>query len=92
MIMDETSASALSNDASAPWRREPEMRWKRREMKRGMEKKKEEVKEMDSTKMKLERHSAERTWNIKGQGKTGTSGHPRLCQLKLAVYKAVKTS
>lgn len=36
MIMDETSAGALSNDASAPRRREPEMRWRTREMQGGM--------------------------------------------------------
>lgn len=56
--MDETSASALSNDASAPWRREPEMRWKRREMTIGMKRKKEGVKEKGQAEMKLERLSS----------------------------------
>lgn len=55
MIMAETSATALSNDASLPRRRELEMRWKRREVK-------EEVSEAD---MKLERHRVGRTFNIK---------------------------
>lgn len=50
--MDETSATALSNDASVPWRRELEMRWKRREV----------MREVNETEMKLEGHQT-----LKGQ-------------------------
>lgn len=52
--MDETSASALNNDASAPQRREPEMRWKKQEMKRGMKRKKEREKEREKRKAQNE--------------------------------------
>lgn len=51
--MDETSASALSNDASAPQRREPGRRWKKQEMKVWKERKKEEVNGRHRIEMKL---------------------------------------
>lgn len=66
--MDETSATALSNDVSGPWRRELEMRWKRREV----------MREVNATEMKLEGHrKVKRKWRDHVQKDDPVTGERR---------------